>query len=59
MLINKTMLCLHIYSDKLVNQQVVTDHIFGGQLCTETNVCLPKRQAFLDDVMSQRELTTT
>ena len=44
--------------DKLVNQHVVTANITFAQLCTGKNTHLAKWRLFLDDVMSQSELTT-
>ena len=46
-------------SDKLVKQQLVVSncYISIAKLCTGKNVCPPKWHAFVDDVMSQSELT--
>ena len=36
----------------------LTAYIFVAKLCTRKNVCLPKWRTFLEDVISQSELTT-
>ena len=53
---NEMKLCLYINSDKLGNQQVVTNCLYFH--CTVKNTCPPKWRTLLDGVMSQSELLT-
>ena len=51
---------LYFYSDKLSNQQVVTNcTFFFAQSCTGKNTCPPKWKTLFDNIRSQSELTTT